>query len=273
MGYNKALHHLEGTGSKFAKETRVRLRELEAKVSTAVSLERALEQAQRAAALGVREQAFNFATERAKKLLSDLQPTEAIKRGVYWFWPRAKQSNAASEELLELMRHYWHTDELTEPGGGEAVYAKFFNWASYKSFKEGQSDNFTDPGRTLFLSTRCKCLVLPAMEQCACKIHSQQVLCIEALAIVDMTSHDECDCRWCNVDGGRRWRETWKHMGTFSDAIACPKVNLRAADPEGDSWMGRKPECNALDCAMCGLGGTDDIPICSKLETSEQTVV
>ncbi|CAB1110387.1 unnamed protein product [Ectocarpus sp. CCAP 1310/34] len=256
----------------------------------------------RAAALGVREQAFNFAAERAKKLLSDLQPTEATKRCVYWFWPRAKQSNAASEELLELMRQYWHTDEvsrqhgnsaerdmwkesksltahrhprrqLTEPGGGEAVYAKFLNWASYKSFKERQSDNFTDPGRTLFLSTRCKCLVLPAMEQCACKIHSQQVLYIEALANVDMTSHGECDCRWCNVDGGRRWRETWKHMGTFSDAIACPKVNLRAADPEGDSWMGRKPECNALDCAMCGFGGTDGIPICSKLETSEQTVV
>ncbi|CAB1121097.1 unnamed protein product [Ectocarpus sp. CCAP 1310/34] len=228
MGYNNALHHLEGTGSKFAKETRVLLRELEAKVSAAVSLERAIEQAQkqrstkegsrtfqmiltaaafpvddvdeapsvsarrRAAALGVREQAFNFAAERAKKLLSDLQPTEEIKRGVYWFWPRAKQSNAASEELLELMRQYWHTDEvlrqhgnsaerdmwkesksptahrhprrqLTERGGGEAVYAKFLNWASYKSFKERQSDNFTDPGRTLFLSTRCKCLVLPAM--------------------------------------------------------------------------------------------------------------
>ncbi|CAB1103076.1 unnamed protein product [Ectocarpus sp. CCAP 1310/34] len=269
MGYNKALHHLEGTGSKFAKETRVRVRELEAKVSTAVSLERALEQAQRqrrtkegshtfqtiltaasypvddvdgapsvsarrrAAALGVREQAFNFAAERAKKLLSDLQPTEAIKRGVYWFWVRAKQSNAPSEELLELMRQYWHTDEmsrqhgnsaerdmwnesksptahrhprwqLTEPGGGEAVYAKFLNWASYKSFKERQSDNFTDPGCTLFLSTRCKCLVLPAMEQCACKIHSQQVLYIEALANVDITSHGECDCRWCNVDGERR---------------------------------------------------------------------
>ncbi|CAB1115972.1 unnamed protein product [Ectocarpus sp. CCAP 1310/34] len=111
------------------------------------------------------------------------------------------------------------------------------------------------------------------MEQFACKIHSQQVLYIEALANVDMTSHRECGCRWCNVDGGRRWWETWKHVGTFSDAIARPKVNLRAAGPEGNSWMGRKPECNALGCAMCGLGGTDGIPICSKLETSEQTVV
>ncbi|CAB1121098.1 unnamed protein product [Ectocarpus sp. CCAP 1310/34] len=37
--------------------------------------------------------------------------------------------------------------------------------------------------------------------------------------------------------------------------------------------MGRKPKCNALDCAKCGFGGDDGIPICSKLETSEQTVV
>ncbi|CAB1115158.1 unnamed protein product [Ectocarpus sp. CCAP 1310/34] len=311
MGYDKALHHLEGTGSKFAKETRVRLRELEAKVSTAVSLERALEQAQRqrrikegsrtfqtiltaaafpvddvdgapsvsarrrAAALGVREQAFNFAAERAKKLLSDLQPTEAIKRGVYWCHASMATQMSATCGRRASLRQLTATLGSSSPSrvGGEAVYAKILSWASYKGFKERQSDNFTDPDRTLFLSTHCKCLVLPAMEQCACKIHSQQVLYIEALANVDMPSHGECDCRWCNVDGGRRWRETWKHMGTFSDAIACPKVNLRAADLEGDSWMGRKPECNALDCAMCGLGGTDGIPICSKLETSEQTVV
>ncbi|CAB1110804.1 unnamed protein product [Ectocarpus sp. CCAP 1310/34] len=237
MGYENALLHLEKIGSTFAKDTLVRLRELEAKASTAVSLERVIEQAQmqrrtiegrhtlqtiltaaafpvdvdgapsisarrRAAVLGVQERAFTFAAERAKKLLSDLHPTEVIKRGVYWFWPRAKRSDAASEELLELMRQYRHTDEvsrqhcnsaerdmwkasksptahrhprrqLAEPGGGDAVYAKFLNWASYKSFKERQSEDFADPGRTLFLSTRCKCLVLPAMEQCACKIHSQ----------------------------------------------------------------------------------------------------
>ncbi|CAB1109151.1 unnamed protein product [Ectocarpus sp. CCAP 1310/34] len=150
------------------------------------------------------------------------------------------------------MRQYWHTDEvsrqhgnsaerdmwkasksptahrhprrqLTEPGGGDAVYAKFLNWASYKSFKERQSDDFTDPGRTLFLSTRYKCLVLPAMEQCACKIHSLQVLYIEALANVDMTSHGECRCRWCNAEGGssggKRGNGVWK---MFEDVITVP---------------------------------------------------
>ncbi|CAM9723184.1 unnamed protein product [Ectocarpus sp. 12 AP-2014] len=124
MGYDNALRHLENIGSTFAKDTRKRLRELEAKASTVGSLERAIEKAQkqrrtnegsrtlqtiltaaafpvddveassisvrrRAATLGVREHAFKFAAERAKKLLSDLHPTEAIKRGVYWFWPRA----------------------------------------------------------------------------------------------------------------------------------------------------------------------------------------
>ncbi|CAM9826993.1 unnamed protein product [Ectocarpus fasciculatus] len=133
MGYDKALKHLEEIGSTFAKDTRKRLRELEDKVSTAVSLERAIEQARkqrrtkegsrtlqtiltaaafpvdgvdevpslsaapRAKALGVCEHTFNSAVERAKNLLPNLHPTEAIKRGVYWFWPRTKQSNAASE--------------------------------------------------------------------------------------------------------------------------------------------------------------------------------
>ncbi|CAM9806351.1 unnamed protein product [Ectocarpus sp. 12 AP-2014] len=124
MGYGNALRHLENIGSTFAKDTRKRLRELKAKASTVGSLERAIEKAQkqrttnegsrtlqtiltavafpvddveapsisvrrRAAALGVREHAFKFAAERAKKLLSDLHPTEAMKRGVYWFLPRA----------------------------------------------------------------------------------------------------------------------------------------------------------------------------------------
>lgn len=322
MGAEAALRYLEKIGSQFAKDTRVRLRELEVSASTATSLELALQQAQkqrrtteghrtfqtiltaaafgeadddgdsstsgrrRAAALGVNEKAFNFAAARAKKLMADLSPAEAIKNGVYWFWPRAKRSDAASDELVLLMRQYWHSDEvsratgnsadrdmwkasksptaerhprrqLTEPGGGDAVYAKFLKWAEYRSFKARQGDDFTDPGRSLFLSTRCKCLILPAMEQCACKIHSQQVLYIEALANVDMTSHGECRCRWCCVEGGSKWRETWKHLGTFSDAIACPKVDLRAADPKGDEWMGRRPECNAFDCEKCGFSSKE----------------
>ncbi|CAM9708533.1 unnamed protein product [Ectocarpus sp. 4 AP-2014] len=133
IGHENALRHLEKVGSTFAKDTIVCLRELEAKASTSASLERAIEQAEkqrrtiegrhtlqtiltaaafpvddvngapsisakrRAAAMGVQERAFNFAAERAKKLLSDLHPTEAIKRGVFWFWPRAKSSSEQME--------------------------------------------------------------------------------------------------------------------------------------------------------------------------------
>lgn len=203
---------------------------------------------------------------------------------------------------MALMRQFWHTDDvsratgnsadrdmwkpsksstaeahprrqLTEVGGGDAVYSKFLQWPVYRSFGSRQGDNFADPGRTLFLSTRCKCLTLPVMEQCACKIHSQQVLYIEALCGVDMASHGECRCRWCSVDNGSKWGEVWKHLGTSSDALACPKVDLLAADPEDDvGFMGRKPECTALECSSCGFGGAEGIPVCSRLKKSEQKV-
>ena len=152
----------------------------------------------KAGALGVREGAWSYVVKRVKQLQADLHPREAIKKGVYSFWPRAQRSDATSEKLMELMRQYWHDDQvsratgnsgdrdmwkeskfptahrhprrqLTEPGGGDAVYAKFLKWANYRSFKSKQGDDFVDPGRTLFLSTRCKCLTLPVIEQCACK--------------------------------------------------------------------------------------------------------
>ena len=111
------------------------------------------------------------------------------------------------------------------------------------------------------------------MEQCACKIHSQQVLYIEALASVDMASYGECPCQWCSVDESSKWREAWKHLRTFSDAVACPKVNLRAKDPEDNvGLMGRKPECRALECKECGSEGVKGIPICTRLETSQEQV-
>ncbi|CAB1110583.1 unnamed protein product [Ectocarpus sp. CCAP 1310/34] len=257
IGYGNALKHLEEIGSTFAKDTRaIATWNQGGKPHVANDPHRcglSWGRRRRGSIVVGSTSGKGAGGSRARLQLrggachefADLHPTEAIKRGVHWFCPRAKESNAASEELLVLMRQYWHTDEvsrqygnsaerdmwkaskspaahhhprrqLTEPGGGDAVYAKFLNWASYKSFKERQSDDFTDPGRTLFLSTRYK---------------------------------------W-----RPQWRETWKHLGTFSDAIACPKVNLRAADPGGDGWMGRKPECNALDCAKCGFGGAKAFP-------------
>ena len=225
MGASNALELLEAQGSKAAKDIRHHIQELGAKASVAISLERAIEQAKKqngtkegnrawqalltaaafgsgeeggstmstkrkAAAIGVREQSFNYAVDRAKRLKADLHPFEAIKRGIYWFWPRAKRSDVASEKNLLVMRQYWHTDEvsraignsadrdmwkaskspsaerhprrqLIEPGGGNAVYAKFLKSADYRSFKSLQGPDFIEPGSTLFLSTRCKSLTLP----------------------------------------------------------------------------------------------------------------
>ena len=62
-------------------------------------------------------------------------------------------------------------------------------------------------------------------------------------------------------------------MGTFSEAIACPKVDLRARDPHEDmKFMGRKPECASFDCNVCGFDKEGGIPFRKVLETSEQTV-
>lgn len=173
--------------------------------------------------LEVRQNAFSAARQRARQLQAELTPDDAIAAGTYWYKPWTRRRDAASPELLLIMRQCWHVDEmsratgnsaerdfwsskaanaerhprrqLTEPGGGHAVYAKFLQWADYRSFKAQQDSDFTDPGRTLFLSTRCKCLTLPAIEQCCCKIHSQQDLYIQALDKVDMNNHGECQCR------------------------------------------------------------------------------
>ena len=60
----------------------------------------------KAGALGVREWAWSYAVKRVKQLQADLHPREAIKKCVYWFWPRTQRSDATSEKLMELMRQY-----------------------------------------------------------------------------------------------------------------------------------------------------------------------
>lgn len=85
----------------------------------------------------------------------------------------------------------------------------------------------------------------------------------------------ECDCRWCSApDGNETWQAAmWAHLGTFSDAIACPKVNFRAGDPQDKfGFMGRKPACSFSDCTLCGFGKQRGMPTSKALETSEQLV-
>ena len=141
--------------------------------------------------LDVHPDFFSVARKRAKRLRADMPPAAAINEGVYWYQPRLRRCDAASPELVRMMERFWHTDgvsrpsgapddddnmfreshsagsaghprrELILPRGGEAVYSRFLVWSDYLRFKEGQAKDFTDPGRTLFLSTRCKCLALP----------------------------------------------------------------------------------------------------------------
>lgn len=49
--------------------------------------------------------------------------------------------------------------QINIQGAGDEVYKRFLLWAEYLAFKAEQGEGFTDPGRTLFLSTRCPCLM------------------------------------------------------------------------------------------------------------------
>eukprot|EP00903_Cladosiphon_okamuranus_P012902 g12046.t1 len=163
-------------------------------------------------------------------------------------------------------------------GGGETVIKKFLETPEFNNFKRiwrsGKGEDIKDPGRTRFLSTRCKCLTAPKTDQCACKIHTHQTFYLEALENMTLVDRPVCDCRWCSAeDGDAIWKGHWRHLGTFSDALACPKVDLLAGDPEKDSeFMGRKPECASSDCNVCGFGQERGIPFCKALETSKQLV-
>ena len=145
---------MESKGSKAAKDIRQEIRDLKAKATVGVSLQRAIKVAMKqknktnegshtwqtlltaaafrrpanddeeeeeeeeeeeamsmsnnhkAAAMGVTKKAWCYAVKCVKQLRADLHPTEAIKNGVYWFWPRVKRSDAASEELVQLMGQY-----------------------------------------------------------------------------------------------------------------------------------------------------------------------
>eukprot|EP00903_Cladosiphon_okamuranus_P008202 g7897.t1 len=255
--------------------------------------------------LGVDPAEFSRARQRVKSLQPHLPPAAALEAGAYWYRSRRKRSDATPPELVELMKDFWHNNavsrltgnsahifresksptarthprrQLMVEGGGETVFKKFLESPEFNNFKRiwrsEKGEDIKDPGRTRFLSTRCKCLTAPKTDQCACKIHTQQTFYLEALENMTLVDRPVCDCRWCSAeDGDAIWKGHWRHLGTFSDALACPKVDLRAGDPEEDSEvMGRKPECASSDCNVCGFGKEGGIPFCKVLETSKQLV-
>ena len=256
--------------------------------------------------LGTHPDLLTAARGRMESLQPDMPSAEAIQKGVYWHRPRERRRDATPLEMLLLMRSYWHNDavtrpsgnsakrdmwreskkkdapfhprrQLTEERGGEGVFQKFLLSNELQNFlltwKEEKGEVFQAPGRTLFLSTRCKCLTLPKKEQCCCKIHTQQQWYIDALRNIAVLGRDQCNCRVCSTEGGKGWGAQWTHLGTFSDALLCPKTDLRRGDPhDKHGFMGRAPACVSSACSTCGFGRDGGIPTCKAVEQSDQLV-
>ena len=70
--------------------------------------------------LGVHPEHFVGANRRVARLRSDLAPEEALAEGPYWFQPRGKRSDATPPELLELMKRFWHTNEVSRASGNSS---------------------------------------------------------------------------------------------------------------------------------------------------------
>lgn len=115
--------------------------------------------------------------------------------------------------------------------------------------------------------------VEPKVSQCACQIHTQQSLYLEALGFVMGSVHEDCDCtcRWCEGGHGcKRWAEMCRSLHNFSECLMCEKVDLLAEDSNGgfEHW-GRMPECVHGNCSDCGFGNPNGIPTdCAALADS-----
>lgn len=73
--------------------------------------------ARRAASLGIRPQTFRDAEGRMKSARHDLPPAEAVAQGAYVYNERKTRSDATSEELVVLMRQFWHSDDVSRATG------------------------------------------------------------------------------------------------------------------------------------------------------------
>ena len=150
----------------------------------------------RAQSIGIRRETLADAQRRTQAVARhDVQPAMALESNEYIWTKREKRSDATSEEV-PLAKRYWHFDDVSRAicnsgdrdmwhaskakdasahprrqliikGGGDVVYRGFLAWPPYVAYKVDQNDDFKDPGRTTFLQTRCPCLVLPKMKQCA----------------------------------------------------------------------------------------------------------
>lgn len=141
----------------------------------------------RAERLGVRRTMFLEARGRMQHARHDIHPSAALAADSYVYVAPKTRRNATSQELQAMMRQYWHRDDVSresgEPtdedawresnardvpshprrqliveGGWIEVYRSFLLWPLYLAYKMGQGEGFTDPGRRVFMATRCPCL-------------------------------------------------------------------------------------------------------------------
>ncbi|CAM9478793.1 unnamed protein product [Pylaiella littoralis] len=77
--------------------------------------------------------------------------------------------------------------------------------------------------------------VEPKVSQCACMIHTQQKLYLDALRFLMGAIHVNCDCTcsWCDDNGCKKWAGMCTSLHAFSEELACPKVDLLAGDASG----------------------------------------
>lgn len=85
----------------------------------------------------------------------------------------------------------------------------------------------------------------------------------------------EFECDWCDRLGCKRWSDVFKNLSTFSQGLACDKVDLLEGDSEeGGEFWGRKPACSAMKFSDCGFGKKRGIPTnCTAMAKHEDTLV
>ncbi|CAN0331182.1 unnamed protein product [Pylaiella littoralis] len=259
--------------------------------------------ATRAEVLGVRPATYREANARMRKVDFSVPPQQALEEGHYLWAERKTRRDVRHPRVVDLAKRYWHCDDVSRASGdsgkkamwrpskkageeyhprrqlmvhGDKVHRMFLEWPPYVALKAElmkEDATFKDPGRSTFLTTRCGCLVEPRVSQCACEIHTQQSLYLEALAMVMGSMHEDCDCTcsWCDGgEGCKKWTGMCRNLHNFSEELLCEKVDLLAEDTEGgfEHW-GRKPECVAGECSDCGFGNPDGIPTdCAALAAS-----
>ena len=67
--------------------------------------------------LGVHPSQFSAARLRARSLQPTLPAAAALDQNAYWYQPRSRRSDVTPPELVQLMKEFWHNDEVSRLTG------------------------------------------------------------------------------------------------------------------------------------------------------------